>query len=80
MYFYTVSWRRVQDFCSAALSSNRCCSRKSILLILCKLAICASTATSNAQVHGQPGKQYLETVLVPLGGTRQITLDVREVR
>lgn len=39
-----------------------------------------SIASSNALDHGQPGKQYLETVLVPLRGTRQITLDVREVR
>jgi hypothetical protein len=35
-------------------------------------------ASSNALKHGQPGKQYLETVLVPLRGTRKITLEVRE--
>lgn len=36
--------------------------------------------SSNAMHHGQPGKQYRETVSVPLRGTRQITLEVREVR
>jgi hypothetical protein len=39
-----------------------------------------SIESSNALDHGQPGKQYLETVLVPLRGRRQITLEVREVR
>lgn len=36
--------------------------------------------SANALPHGQPGKQYLETVSVPLRGTRQITVEVREVR
>ncbi|MES2581453.1 MAG: SRPBCC family protein [Pseudomonadota bacterium] len=36
--------------------------------------------SANALQHGQPGKQYLETVLVPLRGTRKITVQVREVR
>ncbi len=39
-----------------------------------------SIASSNTLRHGQPGKQYLETVAVPLRGTRKITLEVREVR
>jgi hypothetical protein len=39
-----------------------------------------SIKSSNALDHGQPGKQYLETVLVPLRGTQQITLEVREAR
>ena len=36
--------------------------------------------SANALPHGQPGKQYLETVSVPLRGTRKITVEVREVR
>ncbi len=36
--------------------------------------------SANALQHGQPGKEYLETVSVPLRGTRKITLQVREVR
>ncbi len=34
----------------------------------------------NTLDHGQPGKKYLETVSVPLRGTRKITLEVREVQ
>jgi uncharacterized protein YndB with AHSA1/START domain len=30
--------------------------------------------------HGQPGKEYLETVMLPLQGPRQIKLVVRETR
>lgn len=33
-----------------------------------------------ALAHGQPGKEYLETVVVPLRGRRQVTLQVREAR
>lgn len=39
-----------------------------------------SIESSNALEHGHIGKQYRETVLIPLRGTRQITLEVREVR
>ncbi len=38
-----------------------------------------SIQSSNALHHGQQGKQYLETVSVPLRGTRKITVEVREV-
>ncbi len=39
-----------------------------------------SITSSNDLQHGQQGKQYLETVSVPLRGTRKVTLVVREVR
>ena len=39
-----------------------------------------SIESANTLRHGQQGKQYLETVSVPLKGTRKITLEVREVR
>lgn len=39
-----------------------------------------SIESANAFHHGQPGKQYRETVSVPLRGTRKITVEVREVR
>lgn len=35
--------------------------------------------SSNALVHGQVGKEYLETVSVPFRGRQKITLQVREV-
>lgn len=39
-----------------------------------------SIKSHNALAHGELGKEYLETVRVPLRGRRQITLQVREVR
>lgn len=39
-----------------------------------------SIKSANALEHGHIGKQYRETVLIPLRGARQITLEVREVR
>ena len=39
-----------------------------------------SIASANGFNHGQPGKEYLETVSVPLRGIRKIKLEVREVR
>ncbi|OGB25993.1 MAG: polyketide cyclase [Burkholderiales bacterium RIFCSPLOWO2_02_FULL_57_36] len=36
--------------------------------------------SANGLDHGQVGKEYLETVSVPLRGTRKIRLAVREVR
>ena len=39
-----------------------------------------SIESIGALAHGQPGKEYLETVAVPLRGRRQVTLQVREAR
>lgn len=39
-----------------------------------------SIKSLDALAHGQPGKEYLETVAVPLRGRRQVTLQVREAR
>lgn len=39
-----------------------------------------SIASANALNHGQQGKEYLETVSVPLRGMRKVKLGVREVR
>jgi uncharacterized protein YndB with AHSA1/START domain len=39
-----------------------------------------SIQSANALQHGQPGKRYLETVAMPFGRTRDITVEVREVR
>lgn len=39
-----------------------------------------SIASANALDHGQQGKEYLETVSLPLRGTRKVKLEVREVR
>jgi hypothetical protein len=41
--------------------------------------VLAIAAVDDAQ-HGQPGKEYLETVVLPLRGARQIKLVVREAR
>jgi hypothetical protein len=35
--------------------------------------------SANPLAHGMPGKEYLETVAVPLRGTRKIKLTVKEV-
>lgn len=37
-------------------------------------------ASSNAMPHGQAGKEYLETVSVPLRGQRKIRIAVREAQ
>lgn len=39
-----------------------------------------SIASSNALPHGKVGKTYRETMAVPFGGTRNIEIQVREVR
>lgn len=39
-----------------------------------------SIESLNTLPHGQLGKEYLETVFVPLRGRQKITLQVREVR
>ncbi len=39
-----------------------------------------SIESLGALAHGQPGKEYLETVVVPLRGRRQVTLRVQEAR
>ncbi|MDR7305124.1 SRPBCC family protein [Rhodoferax saidenbachensis] len=39
-----------------------------------------SIASANALDHGQQGKEYLETVSVPLRGMRKVKMEVREVR
>lgn len=39
-----------------------------------------SIASANALDHGQQGKEYLETVSVPLRGMRKVRMEVREVR
>ncbi len=39
-----------------------------------------SIASANPLPHGQRGKEYLETVTVPLRGERQITLSVRDAQ
>lgn len=39
-----------------------------------------SIVSSNARAHGETGKEYLETVYIPLRGKRKIKLVVREAQ